>query len=169
MMAVLLNRWFILAVLLLAGTGAIFGRDVFEQSTDAARGLLGGSDDRSSGLSPDLFRAKVRSGLSRNDTAQLSVSEVKLESRATGRVVMSARLASSVSGNDYPNLVVELKAASGEVIRSIELLPSQYEHAAGLTDEHIRFNVELRAGESRVAAHLVYPTAPPSEMPAAPA
>ena len=165
----LLNRWVIMAIGLLVIFAALFGRDIYEQSTDAARGYLGTTDKPLDVLPYEVVGATVRAARTHNEPANLSVSDIKIETRSVGVSILSARLSNTVAGNDYPNVAVVLKGPDGKVQRTVEFTPSQYEHAAVLAagEERIRFNLALNATEGRMSAHATYPA--PSPRAGAPA
>ena len=166
MIAFFFNRWVLMTLLVASILPAFFARIAWEQYGDRARTMIGSTDEPRDVALADLAAAKVRYGQPRNDSSQIVLTDVKFETRSAGLTVIGAHLLTTVAGNDYPNLVVDIKSSDATLLRTLELTPSQYEHGTTLTDEHIRFSVELRSGEARIAAHPSYPLpAPPSSAP----
>jgi hypothetical protein len=160
MLPLFINRWVLIALVVLTALLAFFWHDLVEQSGDSMHGFLSSTVVHDEVSASDLEHAHVRYGRKHNDPAQIEVSDIQFESRSVGQSIVSARMISSVDGNDYPHLLVVMSAEDGHALRTVDLAPSEYEHGSAPSDERVRFNVEVQDGERRIRAHASYPGEP---------
>ena len=98
----------------------------------------------------------VRFEVEHNNIGQIQVGDLIIVGRSDSAVVLSVRLNSSSSGNDYPGLHVTVLSTGGAQIRSIDIGPSEYAHGSALSSETVELHIPIRPGDASFAVSAFY-------------
>lgn len=154
----LLNRWVIMALVVVAGLISVVWRDVAEQTSDSFEDLMSADAAPPALTDDELSHGQgLRLGKTHNNVDELSIGSLRLVSAYGSHRRIAFTLHSAAPDNDYPNLEVEVSSAAGAVIRHQTFTPDEYSHGATLTTEEIQLDLELADGEARADVRPLYP------------
>ena len=155
------RRFFKLAALivfLLASSVATFWREAYDAVFDLYRGSLSDSADVPHLADADASHVKeFLVERERNNNRHLSRNSLKVTPTSRGVLEVSVEIASSIRGDDYPNLRVILYSNKGVPTRFIDYGVIDYQHGNAFHKEVVSFEVVPKSGESSLDVRPFYP------------
>jgi hypothetical protein len=154
------NKWakylFIFAILTISVL-AVFWRELVDTVKDGALSVWSTDVVQEPMHDSDFSRIKeIRFARESNDISQIRVDDLRIVGHTDAAVVLSMKLTSRSSGNDYPSLRVAVLSGTGAHLRSIEVGPSDYAHGSVLIAETIELHVPYRPGDASFSVAAFY-------------
>ncbi len=152
-----LLQYSIMLAIVAAMVMALFWRELVDLGAESVASIWSAGVEQRPMQDADFLRIKdVSFESEHNNLAQIQVDGLKIIRRTESAVTISVRIASTVTGNDYPGLRVVVQSRSGSKLRAIEFGATEYSHASEFKSETVELPIQIKPGDASFTVSAFY-------------